>query len=706
MEFKTFGDAVAKQFAKMSKDATLFTVDVPNKNTNRGEVISNEYSIIVLPADSQESIRQVLWNTYINAFPEGSNPIYRERTEHDCNCCKNFIRTIGNVVSIAADGTISTIWDVTLKDEPEYQIVANALAQKVRSLTVNNVFYHYERSVGKAKTFEQIVNGDKVDTHAWNHFYADIPVAHVRIKDKIATLKSEKRSAFDVFERALREIDFDSIETVLELINQNSIYRGAEHKFAVTEFLQFKKKYEKVAADKKAAFVWANMQSLAASVHRFKNTSIGTLVADIASGEELDVAVRKFEAMVAGPNYKRPTALVTAKMVEDAKKKIDELGLTSALERRYAKLTDISINNVLFADRSVRKVISGDVFDDIASKTKKTPKTFDKVQEVGIEKFLTDILPTAESIEVLVENTHASNFVSLIAPANPTARNMFKWDNGFSWSYTGDMADAVKERVKQAGGNVTGDVCCRLAWYNYDDLDFHMHEPNGGHIYFGNRYAKSGMGGNLDVDMNAGSGSTRTPVENIVYESASTMKEGEYVLKVNNYSRRESSDTGFEVHIDIFGQIYTFTQSKNPPTGGTVEVARIKYSKKDGFTVSGAAAGVQKSKTIWNINTMDFVKVGSIMHSPNYWDGHGVGNKHYFFMLEGCKNDGVARGFYNEFLCADLDKHRKVMEIVGSKMKTAESDDQLSGLGFSSTKKASLVCKVNGAMSRVIKIIF
>ena len=357
MEFKTFGDAIAKQFAKMSKDATLFTVDVP--------------------ANSNDSIRKVLWETYINAFPEGSNPIYRERTEHDCNCCKNFIRTIGNVVSIAADGTTSTIWDVTLKDEPEYQIVANALAQKVRSLTVNNVFYHYERSVGKAKTFEQIVNGGKVDTHAWNHFYADIPVAHVRIKDKIATLKSEKRSAFDVFERALREIDFDSIETVLELINQNSIYRGAEHKFAVTEFLQFKKKYEKVAADKKAAFVWANMQSLAASVHRFKNTSIGTLVADIASGEELDVAVRKFEAMVAGPNYKRPTALVTAKMVEDAKKKIDELGLTSALERRYAKLTDISINNVLFADRSVRKVISGDVFDDIASKTKKTPKTFD-----------------------------------------------------------------------------------------------------------------------------------------------------------------------------------------------------------------------------------------------------------------------------------------------------------------------------------------
>ena len=54
-----------------------------------------------------------VWEAYLASFPEGSNPIYKERTEHDCSCCKNFIRGIGNVVAIATDGSLESIWAVT-----------------------------------------------------------------------------------------------------------------------------------------------------------------------------------------------------------------------------------------------------------------------------------------------------------------------------------------------------------------------------------------------------------------------------------------------------------------------------------------------------------------------------------------------------------------------------------------------------------------
>ena len=46
-----------------------------------------------------------LWNAYLGAFPDGANPIFRKRTEHDCSCCKSFIRTMGNVVAVI-DGTL------------------------------------------------------------------------------------------------------------------------------------------------------------------------------------------------------------------------------------------------------------------------------------------------------------------------------------------------------------------------------------------------------------------------------------------------------------------------------------------------------------------------------------------------------------------------------------------------------------------------
>ena len=51
--------------------------------------------------------------------------------------------------------------------------------------------------------------------------------------------------------------------------------------------------------------------------------------------------------------------------------------------------------------------------------------------------------------------------------------------------------------------------------------------------------------------------------------------------------------------------------------------------------------------------------------------------------MESCINEGKARGFFNEFLKPELTEHRKVIEMVGSKMLTIESDHQLSGLGRS-----------------------
>ena len=79
-------------------------------------------------------------------------------------------------------------------------------------------------------------------------------------------------------------------------------------------------------------------------------------------------------------------------------------------------------------------------------------------------------------------------------PVDPMAKTMFKWPNNFSWSYAGELADSIKERVKRAGGAVDGDLRCSLSWFNYDDLDLHLIEPgasrttiNGEEICFSNR---------------------------------------------------------------------------------------------------------------------------------------------------------------------------------------------------------------------------
>lgn len=673
MNFKNIKTAVARRFAAMSNQQ-LFRVNID---------------------------KDVLWNLYLSSFPEGTNPIYKERTEHDCNCCKQFVRAVGDVVAIE-DGKIVSIWGGKTGDI-NYQIVSDALANYVKSAAVKDVFLHYEATAGTNKSFHSLVDG-KVGE--WDHFHVNIPSKFVKKNADIASALSVIRSTHDVFLRALKEIDQESIDTVLELISQNSIYRGEEHKFVVSEFSKLKKQIRKLSDAELDLFVWERVSTVPGSITNIRNSVIGSLLTDLSDGKDLETAVKSFEAKVAPTNYKRPTALVTKRMVDDARATIESLGLTSALQRRYASINDITINNILFADRDARQKINGDIFDDISATVGSKPKSLDKVEEVNIKKFIADILPKATSIELLMENSHAANLVSLIAPVDPTANPLFKWNNGFSWSYTGDVADSIKERVKNAGGNITGDLCCRLAWDYRDDLDFHMHEPNGSHIYYATRGRKSGSGGMLDVDANGGSGMMAHPVENIFYESAMSMKEGVYTLEVNNFSRRDTKSKGFEVEIEFGGKKYNFVYAKAIGEGKTVEVAQIRYSKKSGLEIVQSMPSTQSTRQVWNVSTNQFQKVSVVMNSPNHWDGQGVGNKHYFFMLDGCVNDGQARGFYNEFLREDLNKHRKVIEIVGSKMLTEETANQLSGLGFSSTQRNSILCKVNGTFSRIIKIVF
>lgn len=644
--------------------------------------------------------KDALWETYLGSFPDGSNPIFRKRSEHDCSCCRQFVRAVGNVVAVI-DGELTSVWDITVAN-PAYQAVADAMAAAAKAHAIDNYFLHTEGKVGTDRNYED----DDGAVRTWEHFFAPIPNSRVCSKKDIGPKLSETRAQHDVLLRSLMELKLDAVDTVLELIAQNSLYRGEEHRHAVSAFRQVKVAFDALTDGDRDAFVWSKISTLPGSVSKIRNTSIGQLLTDLSEDRDMESAVKAFEAMVAPTNYKRPTALVTKAMVEKARATVEDLGLTSALDRRYATLTDITVNNILFADRTAKRAMTGGVFDDIATVSAK-PKTFDKVEEIGIEKFLADIVPKAESIEVLVENRHAGNLVSLIAPADPTAKQMFKWDNRFSWSYQGDFTDSIKERVKKAGGNVAGDLCCRLAWFNHDDLDFHMHEgPASYEIYYGNRGSKSPSGGQLDVDMNAGGGYTREPVENIFYETSSRMTEAVYTLYVHQYARRESTNIGFEAEIDWKGTIHRFVYDKAVKPGEKIIVAGLRYTKATGIEIISSLPATTASKRVWNLDTENFHKANVVMLSPNHWDGHGVGNKHYFFMLSGCQNDGTARGFYNEFLKGELDGHRKVFEMVGARMRANESVNQLSGLGFSSTQRNHAIVRVKGAFSRTLKVTF
>lgn len=688
--FKDFVKAIQKNLQQMSKDSSrLFTVNV----------------------DTEE-----LYNLYLDSFPAGTNEIYRERREYDCSCCRHFIRDVGNVVSIK-NGELHTIWGINPVSDDKYNVVAAALDAYVKQKAVLGVFLKKEKRIGTSENREMLPTGK---INKYEHFFVDLPEICIFKECYGHTLEgdlSQFRDVRNVFKRSLDEISKEAVDTVLELIAQNSLYKGAEWKKQLTEFKNYQKEYGKLTDEQKELWIWEKSISAGAVIGKIRNHSIGTLLVNISEGMDLDLAVRKYEQIVAPVNYKRPKAIFTKKMLEDAKKTITELGYMDSLQRRFATLDDITVNNILFSNKDAAKRITGamDLFDEMEQDVAIDPKRFSKVEEISAEDFIKNVLPVAKELEVYLENKHIQNMVSLIAPEVADAKTMFKWNNGMSWAYTGNITDSdIKENVKAAGGSVTGVVRFSIQWNDKDgkdnsDLDAHCLEPQGGdHIYFSHKISRY-TGGELDIDItdpiyqcksNGG-----VAVENITYPSKERMKPGTYKFYVNQYSFRNSQ--GFKAEVEVNGEIHSYEY--NTPVRGNVDVAEVILDQSGNFKVVDKLPGncATISKDVWGIKTLQFTPVSVVCYSPNYWDEQkGIGHQHLFFMLKDCINPEEPNGYYNEFLKPELEQHRRVFETLGAKAHVKDVDDQLSGVGFSLTKRNDLIIKVKGATERVLKIKF
>ncbi len=673
-KFPEFRDLMEKHWKEITKDnPPIFEVDI-NKSA--------------------------FYQLYLDSFPEGANPVYRQRREFDCSCCHHFINQVGSVLVYTPNGW-SSVWDF---DAPyPFTDVCKVMSAELHQHSLRDIFYIDSKHAGTKYSTEY----KGIEVIRWDHFFLDVPETYVRSRVDIPGLKGDFLDSKNVFYRTMQEITLDAMEIVYDLICSNSLYRGEEWKTQIAKLIELKHIYDNPATDRNA-FIWTTPTKIPASLARIRNSSIGTLLISLSEGMEVENAVRAYEQVVAPANYKRSKPVFTKRMLEQAQKDITNLGYLDSLGRRYATLDDIKITNVLFANRDARAAMNAPVnpFEALASKAVSKPKNFDNLREVKIEDFIKDILPTCTSVEVYLDNKLTSNLCSLIAPVNANSKCMFKWNNNFSWAYTGNITDSqIRENVKMAGGRVDGVLRFSIQWndqdYNPCDYDAHCEEENGRHIYFGAKrsYASNGE---LDIDI-IDPVKGKPAVENIIYPSLNKMPDGEYRFFVHCYSQHGNSHTGFRAEIEMNGKTYQYDYSHYLKNSEQVNVAIVEKKNDQLILKQEFIPSATSSRKVWNLTTNEFVPVSLVCCSPNYWEEPGIGNKHYFFMLKNCVSDESPNGFYNEFLNQELNKNRKVLEALGAQMAVQPIDNPLCGLGFSSTKRNSLVVKVD---SQFMKIVF
>lgn len=627
-DFKAFSNAVHKQYELMVEHE-LYVVDTLD-----------------------------IFESYLSFFPEGTNVLFRERTEHDCNCCKNFIRRLGNLVCIVNDQII-TVWDDYESLPYPYNIVSEKMAALVKQVPIRDIFRSKERMYG---------SNPNVDTHddlMWHHFVGKVHTKHFTTEP--GTAMGEFRAKRDVFKRGLEEITLSDMETVNDMIDAGSIYRSQEHQEKLKAFMVLKREYE--ASGDRELFIWANANRRGATI---RNSVMGTLLTDLAEGMDIEDAVKAFESKVAPQNYKRSSAIISPKMIEDAVKTLKDLGLEGAVHRRLATLKDVSVNDVLFVDGSVRGLMKDSLTTLLMTEAKAPQIKLDDPESIWIHDFVDTVLPNAEQIQLLVKNENQGNFMTLTGGDGP--ERLFKWNNNFAWSYDGEVTDSIKQRVKAAGGRTVGTkLRVSLSWFNTDDLDLHCRDAYNRHIYYASKHNI------LDVDMNAYGPSSTSPVENMSWMN--NPHDGLYNFTVDQFTKRNSDNVGFILEVEYDGKIEHYHYERM--VTGTIQGLIIEVKNGKVVSVTSDLQNNAASNDKWGIKTETLVPVNCILNSPNHWNDQKIGNKHWFFILEDCINPEPVRGIYNEFLRDDLHQHRKVFERLGSKTKCPYSENQLSGLGFS-----------------------
>lgn len=626
-----------------------------------------------------------LWEIYLNNLPEG-------KQHYNCSTCRHFINHFGGLVTISDKGnTKSALWNE--KDVPDFfKKSVKLMREFVESKEVTGVFISSVKQLGTA------------NTGVWNHFNVILPHSYLynsRIKTA-GQYSAELSEDFKVLKSGLAEYNHDTINKVVALLKSESVYR-ADRFIGIAEW--FEKLHTDIESHRKNTdnIIWKYTANAPTGFAHIKNSAIGTLLEDLKSGYSVQSATQRFTGVVNPANYQRAQVNPSQGNIERAEDVVNKLGIANSLKRRFAMMNEIP--EFLWKDRNVKQEVKSGIFSNIPVKEKsKSPEFNLPSTTMTWEKFNRTVLPTADSIEVLVDNPN--KFFALVTASDETSENILQWNNRFSWYYHGGIDSEIKKRVVNAGGRYdNNEIRCSLLWDGPTDLDLHCILDNkvawgrDSHIYFANKMVGYGW---LDVDANGGRITSYEPVENIRWENGRAHT-GHYKFYVHNYAQRGPSPVPYKVELEINNKVYVYNGIAYSSHNQTV--FEFDYYRGREVSVSGNVL----SESNWNVQVNSFVKANGITTSPNLWGNDPVERigKHIFFILDNCKDlsEGKGRGFFAETLKSDLREIRKTLDAYTANSIIESVDNPVCGVGYSNQGEWNLTLKVHsGGTERIIKI--
>lgn len=347
-----------------------------------------------------------LYSTFLSNIP------HEAQQHYDCKACRNFVNRYGGIVKIAGDGTLQPLmWDSA---PIFFSKAVEAVYRRVRNSKITGVFITDEKILGTPKT------------GVWNHMAVYVPKAMI-YKNRLYTpgqAMSEKYEDFKMVMSAINKYQLSTVETAVNLLRSDSMYRGEKVLGIAEWFLELKQ-----MRPMNTNLVWKKVATAPAGFCHISSSMIGTLLDDIEDGLDFETVRRRFNEKMDPLHYQRPQVVPSAGNVARAEKIVAELGLANSLKRRFARLDEIE---TVWKPVVIPFVVeSKGVFSGL--KTKESTYSLRKdiaprMMTVTWEKFQRTVLPTAKKIELMVKR-YKNSYAAIVTAEDHDAPPIIQWDN-------------------------------------------------------------------------------------------------------------------------------------------------------------------------------------------------------------------------------------------------------------------------------------
>lgn len=385
-----------------------------NKSPDEFDIFAEEVRGIVSAHSNKQWFRSninkdALWEAYLSGFED---PEIRQ--QHDCHCCKSFIKKYGGLVYIQGTELHSLVW-------PAYtdtKLYSQSLENMLKLFNDCNIAYPFittQKELGKM-----------LDPSGWTHFWVRGgglgSLCSVKPNREAAELATNKR----MIEEFLPATPLEMLTLVCEALKGDSIVSREKHQFMANWLRDAKRKYLglKTHAERRN-FLWHLAATAPTGFCHAKNTVVGMFIQDLQAGKSLDEARQRLNAAMCPLQYQRPQAAPTEGNIRVAERLIAELGLERSLERRMATLEDIQ--EYVWTPYARTEEQRG-VFSHLMQKTKKLEIPSDSyINNVSWVVFERDVLPEVRSMRVKMSGNMP--FYGLTAGVHPDAPPLFQWDS-------------------------------------------------------------------------------------------------------------------------------------------------------------------------------------------------------------------------------------------------------------------------------------